>query len=169
MDKYFLRQIELWGEETQNNLSQKSILIIGCGGLGSSLSFALGSSGIGEITLVDFDKVSLHNIHRQIAFDLNDINKYKADVVAQKIKNRYSKVKVNTIKQNFKDIDFDKKFDLIFDATDNIEIRVKIDKFAKKTNTPWIYASVEEFHGQICFFKDSLFSDFFSIKKHVGV
>ena len=68
MMQYFHRQVQLWGEETQTLLQSKKIAIIGAGGLGSSLAFALGSSGIGEIHMIDFDEVSLHNIHRQIAF-----------------------------------------------------------------------------------------------------
>ncbi|MCD6432652.1 MAG: ThiF family adenylyltransferase, partial [Sulfurimonas sp.] len=57
MMNYFQRQIQLWGEEKQALLQTKRIAIIGSGGLGSSLAFALGSSGIGEIHMVDFDKV----------------------------------------------------------------------------------------------------------------
>ncbi|NOR57435.1 MAG: thiamine biosynthesis protein ThiF, partial [Sulfurimonas sp.] len=72
MMKYFHRQVQLWGEDTQNLLQTKKIAVIGSGGLGSSLAFALGASGIGEIHMVDFDEVSLHNIHRQIAFKVGD-------------------------------------------------------------------------------------------------
>ena len=72
---YFHRQIQLWGEQTQRALADKRILIIGAGGLGSSLSYALGASGIGRISVVDFDTVALHNIHRQILFTLADEGK----------------------------------------------------------------------------------------------
>jgi len=65
-EDYFNRQIQLWGEETQASLENKKIAIIGAGGLGSSLALALGTSGIGQVDMVDFDTVSLHNIHRQI-------------------------------------------------------------------------------------------------------
>ncbi|MEJ2489400.1 MAG: ThiF family adenylyltransferase, partial [Sulfurovaceae bacterium] len=70
--EYFKRQIELWGAQKQEALQDKSIAIIGAGGLGSSLALALSGSGIGDIDVVDFDRVSLHNIHRQIAFRLED-------------------------------------------------------------------------------------------------
>ena len=62
MDNYYNRQIQLWGKDTQDSLQNKSIAIIGSGGLGSSVSIALGASGIGKIHLIDFDEVSLHNI-----------------------------------------------------------------------------------------------------------
>ena len=167
MENYFLRQIELWGKKTQQNLQKKSILIVGCGGLGSSLAIALGSSGIGKITLVDFDKVSIHNIHRQIAFELNDVERFKADILKKKILNRFSEVEVETVIDDFKNFaKTQKKFDLILDATDNLQIRKEIDLYAKKINSPWIYASVEEFHGQVCFFEKASFADMFQISNH---
>ncbi|WP_228568746.1 HesA/MoeB/ThiF family protein [Campylobacter sputorum] len=152
MNEYFLRQIALWGEDTQNSLKDKKIAIIGSGGLGSSLGYALSSSGIGEISIVDFDTVSLHNIHRQILFGMEDIGKYKAEVFKEKLEKRYDGVKINVYLQDFET--WSKKglkFDLILDATDNMPTRALIDDFAKNTNTPWIYSSVEWFNGQLCF------------------
>ncbi|MEA3455017.1 MAG: ThiF family adenylyltransferase, partial [Campylobacterota bacterium] len=81
-DAYFTRQIQLWGTKTQKELEKKKIAIIGSGGLGSTLALALGTSGIGEIHIVDFDRVSLHNIHRQIAFTLEDEGRSKSKVAA---------------------------------------------------------------------------------------
>ncbi|NPA82145.1 MAG: thiamine biosynthesis protein ThiF, partial [Epsilonproteobacteria bacterium] len=52
------------------------------------------------------------------------------------------------------------KLDLIIDATDNLEVRDKIDKFAKERGIPWVYGSVEEFHGHVCFFEKSSFDAF---------
>ena len=56
-------------------------------------------------------------------------------------------------------------YDLILDATDNLPVRNEIDKHAKATNTPWIYASVEEFNGQVCFFESANFQ-VFNISDH---
>jgi len=58
VENYFKRQIELWGSDKQKKLANKTILIVGAGGLGSSLALSLGSVGIGKIILIDFDKVS---------------------------------------------------------------------------------------------------------------
>ncbi|NLC28183.1 MAG: ThiF family adenylyltransferase [Campylobacteraceae bacterium] len=162
MKEYFKRQIELWGEKRQANLAKKSILIVGCGGLGSSLGFSLGASGIGEIHLVDFDRVSLHNIHRQIAFTIEDEGALKAEVLKKCIQDRYDKVVVHTHTDSFDAfVKQDKvKVDLIIDATDNLPTRVNIDLYAKTKKTPWIYGSVEAFHGQVCFFERSGFNAF---------
>lgn len=162
METYFKRQIELWGLEKQKLLSEKSILIVGAGGLGSSLAFALGSIGIGKITLVDFDEVAIHNIHRQIAFTLADEGKYKAEVVKNVIENRSDFTKVETFIESFEQF-IEKEnlnFDLIFDATDNLETRNSIDIFAKKKSISWVYGSVESFYGQVCLFNKSQFQTF---------
>jgi adenylyltransferase/sulfurtransferase len=163
---YFNRQIQLWGEERQKALEDKKILIVGAGGLGSSLSYALGTSGIGKIDIVDFDRVSLSNIHRQIAFNLEDRNKYKAQVVAKRVKDKSPFVDIAPYIMSFKDFTLlDREYDLILDATDNIEVRREIESFSKLKNIPWIYGSVEEFNGQVCFFEKSSFSNIFDIKK----
>jgi adenylyltransferase/sulfurtransferase len=164
---YYKRQIELWGEETQESLKSKSVAIIGSGGLGCSVAIALSGSGIGKIVLVDFDKVSVHNIHRQIGFDIDDEDKYKSEVLAKKIEARNSDVEVVSIVGSFDDFAHqDIECDLIIDATDNLPVRAKIDEYAKSKSICWIYGSVEEFHGQVCFFDKSKFSDGMIVSDH---
>ena len=166
MMQYFHRQIQLWGEETQKSLTNKKIAIIGAGGLGSSLSLALGASGIGEIHIVDFDNVSIHNIHRQINFKLKNEGKNKAKISAKLMESRCPYMKSYAYNMNFDE--FTKKsfdLDLILDASDNLQTRQSIDQYSKKTNIPWIYASVESFNGQVCFFKDATFNKIFNIIK----
>ncbi|CUV65189.1 conserved hypothetical protein, putative ThiF/MoeB/HesA family protein [Sulfurovum sp. enrichment culture clone C5] len=160
-EKYFHRQIQLWGAEIQQSLQNKRVAIIGAGGLGSSLALALGTSGIGHIDIVDFDKVSLHNIHRQIAFTIKDEHKYKAKVVASLVQSKNPFVNIKAITSTFEEFsDLEGKYDLIIDATDNLQTRMQIDTFAKKQNTPWIYGSVEAWHGYVCFFENSSFNSF---------
>ena len=166
MMQYFHRQVQLWGEETQQLLQDKKIAIVGSGGLGSSLAFALGASGIGEIHMIDFDEVSLHNIHRQIAFKVGDEGKNKAVINAELIEQRCPYVKAIPHECNF--IEWTKrgiKVDLIIDATDNLPTRGDINTYAKSINMPWLYGSVEAFHGQVCFINDSSFNDAFKIIK----
>lgn len=158
-EEYFARQHALWGKETQEGLKTKKIAIIGCGGLGSTLAITLGSSGIGEIHLVDFDIVSLHNIHRQIAFKLGDEGRYKAEVVGELLKNRYEGAMVTAHTATF--CEFIKKnieIDLLIDATDNLPSRASLEEYAKAHNIPWLYASVEAWHGQVCLFENGEFA-----------
>jgi len=166
MMEYFHRQVQLWGEDTQRSLQDKKIVIVGTGGLGSSLAFALGASGIGEIHLIDFDHVTVHNIHRQIAFKVGDEGKNKAVLNANLIHERCPYVKAIAHECDFKTwcekgIDVD----LILDGTDNLITRGEINDYAKEKNTPWIYGSVEAYHGQVCFIDKSSFTDAFKIMK----
>lgn len=166
MMHYFHRQVQLWGEETQKSLQNKRIAIIGSGGLGSSLAFALGSSGIGEIHMVDFDTVSVHNIHRQIAFKMGDEGKNKAQVAAELIESRCPFTKAYAHTCDFEE--FAQKgieVDLIIDATDNLPSRGMINEYAKSKGLPWVYGSVEAFNGQVCFFENASFNELFKIIK----
>ncbi len=166
-DLYFKRQIELWGRDTQKSLQKKRVLLIGAGGLGCSVGFGIGASGVGEIDIVDFDRVSISNIHRQIAFELEDEGEFKAKVLAKKIKKKSPFVEVRAFEVGFEEFikSAKREYDLIIDATDNLQTRAKIDKWAKSQNTPWIYGAVEEFNGQVCFFENSNF-DTFANKTH---
>jgi len=165
MLEYFNRQVQLWGEDTQLSLQGKHIVIIGCGGLGCSLAIALGASGIGKITLVDFDEVGVHNIHRQIAFTIQDEGKKKSFVLGELLKQRCPYVEIESIDgsfDDFKNLNIN-NIDLILDATDNLPVRAQIDAYAKVKQIPWIYGSVEEFHGQVCFFDKASFASSFQV------
>ncbi len=165
-ENYFNRQIQLWGEETQSLLQNKKIAIIGSGGLGCSLALALGTSGIGQVDMVDFDTVGLHNIHRQIAFRLEDEGRLKSEVVVELIKAKNPFVSATAYNMDFETFKtLNNPYDLILDATDNLPVREAIDSYAKTIQTPWIYASVEEFNGQVCFFENASFQ-VFNISDH---
>lgn len=165
--KYYHRQIQLWGEETQNNLRSKKVAIIGSGGLGCSLAVALGSSGIGYMDLIDFDEISLHNIHRQIAFSQGEEGLKKCEVLQRHIKSRTPFINVESFDMDFETFSHSYDYyDLIIDATDNLPVREKIDAFAKEQNIPWLYGSVESFHGQVCFFDKASFGSVFNVSDH---
>ncbi|TLS95376.1 HesA/MoeB/ThiF family protein [Aliarcobacter cibarius] len=163
-NEYFNRQINLWGEDTQKSLQNKKVAIIGSGGLGSSLGFALGASGIGEFTLVDFDTVSVSNIHRQIAFKVSDEGKHKSIVLKELIESRCPFTKATAYVESFDEFSKrDLKFDLVIDATDNLPTRAAINSWCQKNNQIWLYGSVEEFHGQVCLFEKSSYEAVFQI------
>ncbi len=157
----FRRQIKLIGKENQEILSKKSVLIVGCGGLGNSVASIISCIGLKKIILIDFDNIEIHNLHRQFQFAKKDIGKNKAEVLGEKIKR--CGVEIEIITKKF-DENFNFDVDLVFDASDNFETRQKIDKFAKKYKIPWIYASVDEYMGQVGVFKKTSF-DIFATKK----
>jgi adenylyltransferase/sulfurtransferase len=145
----FRRQIELIGDN-QKELSNKSVLIVGAGGLGNVVATQLSCIGLKNIYIMDFDEIEIHNIHRQFQFCKSDIGEKKAKILAQKIDRCGANIECFFYKFD----SFDKKIDLIVDCTDNFEVRKKIDKFAKNKNIPWLYSSVESWRGQVCLFKE---------------
>jgi adenylyltransferase/sulfurtransferase len=159
----FRRQIELIGEENQEILSKKKVLIVGCGGLGNIIATTLSCIGLKKIFLIDFDIIEIHNIHRQFQFSIDDIGESKAKILCEKI-SRCNNTEIEFLEMKFNE-SFEMDVDLVFDATDNFEVRKKIDSFAKKRKIPWIYASVEEWHGQVGVFKTTSF-EIFATKSH---
>ncbi len=168
MIDYMARQIQLWGKQTQDNLATKKVAVVGCGGLGCSIGIALSGLGLKSIDLVDFDEVSTHNIHRQIAFSLGDEGQFKANILKDIITKRYDKTVISSHIQDFNQFakNNTKKYDLIFDGTDNIQARVDIDDYSKDHGTSWIYGSVEKFYGQVCFMDEAKFEEFFKVQQN---
>lgn len=156
MKENFYNRQELLLQEKQENLYNKVIAIIGAGGLGSTIAYALGSVGLKEILIVDFDTVSISNIQRQIMFTFDDENKFKAQCF-KKLENRsYTKI-TPMIMGADEFFATNPKVDLIIDASDNLEARASIDRYSKTNSIAWVYASVEEFFVSIGIIKNKQF------------
>ena len=74
-----------FGLEGQRRLKESSVLVVGAGGLGCPLLMYLAAAGVGRIGIVDFDKVDLSNLQRQVLYTVDDIGAYKAEVAAKRI------------------------------------------------------------------------------------
>ena len=122
----YTRQIQLIGSENQAKLHRASVLVVGVGGLGCPVLELLCSAGIGTLGLVDFDKVELHNLHRQFLFAERDVQQLKTAVAVQRLQARNSDTIFRTYPyslsaQNvFAIID---GYDIVVDCTDNFAVR----------------------------------------------
>src|SRR5215813_1891105 len=74
------------GKERQEKLLNSSVAVVGAGGVKSPTLFYLAAAGIGHIRIIDFDKVELSNLNRQILYTVDDIGKYKAESAALRLK-----------------------------------------------------------------------------------
>ena len=90
-----LKKIGLAG---QKKIKNSKVLIIGIGGLGCPLLTYLASSGVCNIGIVDYDRVELSNLNRQILFDISDIGKFKVSQAKFKNQKIYKKLKIKTFK-----------------------------------------------------------------------
>ena len=153
----FKRQITLpeIGEVGQEKLQNASVLIVGCGGLGSPIAVYLAASGIGKIHLVDFDIVAVSNLHRQVFYSLEDIGKPKAEVLSQFIKKRAPFTQItftNTpiLKENV--LELVSKVDIVVDGTDSLPTKYLLNDACVLKNKPMVYGSLYKFDGYVATF-----------------
>ncbi len=144
-----LKKIGLVG---QKKIFSSKVLIVGAGGLGCPLLLYLTNSGVGNIGVVDNDKIQESNLNRQILFTSNDVGKSKVIQARKVIKkiNKKIKIKIYNEKINKKNI---KKiagnFDIICDCTDNFKARYLINDYCLKYKKHLISAAISKFDGQI--------------------
>ncbi len=138
MSTYLDRTIELLGEDRVNSFKNKTILVVGLGGVGGTALMALARSGFMNFIIVDHDVVDESNINRQIFYFSDDVGKNKVDICEQNIKR--INPNINVIKFNmFVNEDnlnvFDNfNIDFIIDAIDKIPSKISLIKYAKNRN-----------------------------------
>ncbi len=141
-----------WGKETQELLEQKSVLVIGAGGLGSHSVSLLTRLGVGHIVVVDSDVVEQSNLPRVAVFTSNDVGKSKAMVLAKKmaeiggpsvVEAKNLHVDEHSISGLFEGID------IVVDATDNIQTRLLVNKECVKRKVSFVYAGLEQSSGMV--------------------
>lgn len=140
--------------DIQKNIKNKKITILGCGGTGTNILRDLACTGIGQINLVDFDKVELSNIGRQCLFNINDIGRKKIEVAKEKIKKINPFIKVNIIDKKIKSIDditeeiLNVDF-LVLAADKPLNLFNWVNKKCVDKNIPFLMLGLNEFNGKI--------------------
>lgn len=138
----FNRLEKIIGTEKLEKLNEKSVLILGCGGVGGYVVEALARSNIGTLIIVDFDTIDETNINRQITALDSTIGKKKVDVLEERIKSINNKCKIIKI-DKFIDINnlellFNYKIDFFVDACDTISTKKEVIKFCLKKEIDFI-------------------------------
>ncbi|MFY0629102.1 MAG: HesA/MoeB/ThiF family protein [Flavobacteriaceae bacterium] len=153
----FKRQITLSeiGETGQQKLQEAKVLVVGCGGLGSPIAVYLAASGIGRLHLVDFDKVDVTNLHRQVFYTLEDVGNYKSEVIAAAIQKRapFTEVGFSTeplTKENA--VQLISEYDIIVDGTDSLPTKYLLNDVCVLHGKPLIYGSLYKFDGYVSTF-----------------
>ncbi len=153
----YSRQIKLAeiGLEGQLKIKNAKVLVVGAGGLGCPILLYLTSSGVGNIGIIDFDKVEIHNLHRQILFSINDVGKQKAIVASDKLKIQNPNTNFQVFSERLNKTNVEEifsQFDYIIDGSDNFSTRYLINDNCVKLNKPLIYGSILGFEGQLAVF-----------------
>ena len=150
----FSRQIILKniGALGQRKIRKAKVLIIGMGGLGCPAAEFLTRSGIGTLGIVDYDTVSLSNIHRQTLYTEKDINKSKVRIAKKKLSEINPKTKVNIFNYKLNKIKFKKiikNYDYIIDGTDNFESKFLINDLSLSYKKFLVVGAISKFDGHI--------------------
>ena len=150
----YSRQIVLKNVGTfgQKKIINSKVLIVGAGGLGCPVADLLSRSGVGEIGIIDYDKVSLSNIHRQTLYTAKDVNKFKVDVVKKRLNLINKSIKINTYNRKASEKNLNNivnKYDIIVDGSDNFKTKFLLNKYALKLKKILIVGAISKFDGHI--------------------
>ena len=150
----FSRQIVLKniGILGQKKILSAKVLVVGAGGLGCPAVEFLTRAGIGTLGIVDYDKVSLSNLHRQSLYEKTDIGKSKV-LIIKKILNRINpNTKVQSYNLKLNNINFKKiisKYDYIIDGSDNFKTKFLLNDFCLKYKKFLVSGAISKFDGHI--------------------
>lgn len=142
MNKNIFKRTEiLIGTAKLQKLHQKTVAVFGLGGVGSYVVEGLVRVGIENFILIDFDKIDITNINRQILATTKTIGQYKVDLAEQRIKEINPNAKVKKYKEfigkeneNIELFEELKEADYIVDAIDTVSAKIRIIEFASKNN-----------------------------------
>ena len=140
------------GEDGQKNLLNSKVLIAGAGGLGSTVIANLASVGVGNIGIIDNDKLELSNLNRQYIHKFDNIGKNKVESAKEWIKSFNPDINVEIYQirldeNNYKDII--NSYNLIIDCFDSYKSKFLLNKIAVENNKTLIHGGVTEFYGQV--------------------
>ena len=139
----------------QQRLANAKVLVVGLGGLGSPLALYLASSGVGELVLVDGDRVDESNLQRQIALTEKSICTQKAESAAARIHEINTSTKLTNIKRRLDRSELSgllETVDLAFDATDNLASRHLLNETCWNLGVPLVSGAAIQWQGQVTLF-----------------
>ncbi|AWU77260.1 uncharacterized protein C5L36_0C11660 [Pichia kudriavzevii] len=140
------------GLQGQIKLKTSKVLVVGCGGLGSSALLYLAASGLGTIGLLDHDRVEVSNLHRQIIHDTSTVGMYKTESAARKMNllNPHLNINLHTeCLSSLNSLRIFKDYNLVLDCTDNPITKYLISDTCVVLNIPLVNASSVKTDGQL--------------------
>jgi len=140
------------GETGQQRIRASRVALIGIGGLGCATAQYLVASGVGQLTLCDFDTVAESNLARQILYREADVGRRKTDAASKALQVLNPDTRLHTIDRRMTGADMLALFpacDLVIDASDNYGTRLAVNRACLALKKPWIMASCVRMEGQV--------------------
>lgn len=148
-----LKNVDFDGQE---KLKASRVLVVGVGGLGCAASQYLASGGIGHLTLVDFDSVSLSNLQRQILHTDATIGEPKVFSAQQRLQQLNPHIEIKPIHAELSELQWQTlipEYDVVLDCTDNVNIRNLLNQICFQHKIPLVSGSAIRFEGQLSVFR----------------
>ncbi|HWJ24517.1 MAG TPA: molybdopterin-synthase adenylyltransferase MoeB [Gemmatimonadaceae bacterium] len=143
------------GVEGQERLRAASVLLVGAGGLGSPVALYLAAAGVGRLGLVDFDRVDVTNLQRQVLHGTRDIGRKKIESARDRITDVNPHVALDlydTTLTSANAMEIIARYDVVVDGTDNFQTRYLTNDACVILGKPNVYGSVSRFEGQASVF-----------------
>jgi sulfur-carrier protein adenylyltransferase/sulfurtransferase len=143
------------GKEGQEKLKRASALVIGAGGLGCPVLQYLVAAGVGYVGIAEFDMVNEENLQRQILYGSDDVGKLKSIIAKKRLEQLNSFIKIEIFNLRItagNSLHTLKNFDVIIDATDNLETRYIINDSCIILNKPMVHGAIYKYEGQVSVF-----------------
>ena len=143
----------------QKKIINSKVLIVGIGGLGCPVADLLTRAGVGLIGVMDHDKVSLSNIHRQTLYTTKDVGKYKVKTLKNKLNSINKEVKIKSYNKKADEKILNKiinQYDIIVDGSDNFKTKFLLNKIALRFKKKLIVAAISKFDGHVFSFDFTL-------------
>lgn len=143
------------GLDGQKRLKNAKVLVVGAGGLGSPTLMYLAAAGVGTLGVVDFDRVEISNLQRQIIHGEQDLGRLKAESARDAVGriNPYVNVEVHDTRLDTSNVlQLVAQYDVIVDGTDNFATRYLINDAAVLLGKPVVWGSIYRFDGQASVF-----------------
>jgi len=144
-----------FGLEGQQRLLSSSVLLVGCGGLGSPLALYLAAAGVGRIGLVEYDVVDASNLQRQVLYDTGDVGAPKIERAAARIRamNPDVRVDLHPVRLSAANaLDVLRPYDVVVDGSDNFPTRYLLNDACALLGKPNVHGSIYRFEGQATVF-----------------
>ena len=136
----------------QKKIINSKVLVVGAGGLGCPVIDYLSRAGVGNIGIVDNDKVNISNIHRQSLYNSKDVGEFKVNSVKEKIKLINPQIKIKTFKERISKKNIEKIFknyDFIVDGSDNFKTKFLLNKYCLNQKKILIVGAISKMDGHI--------------------
>jgi sulfur-carrier protein adenylyltransferase/sulfurtransferase len=143
------------GAAGQRKLLGAKVLCVGAGGLGSPAAMYLAAAGVGTLGILDFDRVDLTNLQRQILHDTDDVGRPKVESAAERINSinpDVDVVKHDTVLSSDNALDILARYDVVIDGSDNFPVRYLVNDATQMLGKPLVYGSIYQFDGQASVF-----------------